>query len=62
MYHEFKSRSLTKHFDNESSKLISQRGIIDAVVQYNKALTISLVYITESQPQLCIDLSLCEDT
>ncbi|KAG2247061.1 hypothetical protein Bca52824_086689 [Brassica carinata] len=56
--HEFKARSLTKRFDTESSKLISLRGSIDAIVQCNKVLTISLVYITESQPQLCVDLSL----
>ncbi|KAF3601415.1 hypothetical protein F2Q69_00037418 [Brassica cretica] len=56
--HQFKARSLTKRFDTESSKLISLRGSIDAIVQCNKVLTISLVYITESQPQLCVDLML----
>lgn len=60
--HEFKARSLTKRFDTESSKLISLRGSIDAIVQCKKAQTTSLVYITESQPQLGVDFSLCEDT
>ncbi|KAG5415573.1 hypothetical protein IGI04_003140 [Brassica rapa subsp. trilocularis] len=56
--HEFKARSLTKRFDTESSKLISLRGSIDAIVHCKKALTISLVYITESQPQLGVDFNL----
>lgn len=60
--HELKARSLTKRFDNESSKLIRLRKSINVVVQCIKSLMISLVYTTESQPELCVDLILCEDT
>lgn len=58
--YEHRVRSLIKRFDDAYSKLISLQNSLNIVVQCNKALMISLIYITESQLELCVDLSLCE--
>ncbi|WZZ51038.1 hypothetical protein YC2023_051145 [Brassica napus] len=48
-------------YDTEASKLVSLQSSLRLIVRCIKALMISLVYITSSQPELCTDLCVCEE-